>query len=125
MEALRLLLDEMYAGVHAQVLREADIDACAVIELGLSGSSDPEVFAAAAVSQGRALLTENVADFTHISAEHLTAGQHHAGVLIALSSRFSRRSAGIPSLVKAILDISDRQLTDCVVYLPAPSDGHP
>ena len=65
-----------------------------VVELGLAGSSDPEVFAAAIVD-GRALLTENVADFARISAEHVSAGQHHPGVLIALSSRFSRRAAGI------------------------------
>ncbi len=119
-----LLLDEMYAGVHADALRAVDVDALTVIELGLAGSSDPEVFAAA-VAHGRALLTENVADFTRISAEHLTAGRHHPGVLIALCTRFSRRPAGIPSLVKAILGVSDQQLTDCVIYLPAPSDGHP
>lgn len=114
----------MYGGVHADALPAVDVDSCAVVELGLAGGSDPEVFAAA-VAQGRALLTENVADFTHISAEHLIAGQHHPGLLIALSSRFSRRPAGIPSLVKAILGVSDQQLTDCVIYLPAPSDGHP
>ena len=91
----------MYASVHAEALRAVDVDTLTVIELGLAGSSDPDVIAAA-VAQGRALLTENVADFTRISAEHLSAGQHHPGVLIALSSRFSRRSAGIPSLVQAI-----------------------
>jgi predicted nuclease of predicted toxin-antitoxin system len=118
---LRLLLDEMYSGVHAQALRAVDIDACTVIELGLAGSSDPEVFAAAVVRECT-LLTENVADYARISAQHLTAGQHHTGVLIALSSRFSRRRAGIPLLVQAILGIAGQELTDRVIYLPAP-DG--
>jgi predicted nuclease of predicted toxin-antitoxin system len=113
---LRLLLDAMYAGIHADALRAVDVDACTVIELGLAGSSDPEVFAEA-VAQGRALLTENVADFTRISAEHLTCGQHHPGVLIALSSRFSRRPAGIPSLVEAILGVAGEQLADRGIYL--------
>lgn len=112
----------MYSGVHADAMRAADVDASTVIELGLAGSSDPDVFAAAAV-QGRALLTENVADFARISAEHLTAGEHHHGVLIALSSRFSRRPAGIPSLVQAILGVADRQLADCVIYLQPPGEG--
>lgn len=112
----------MYSHVHADALRAADVDARTVIELGLAGGSDPEVFAVAAV-QERALLTENVADFTRISAEHLTAGQHHPGVLIALSSRFSRRPSGTPSLVQAILDLADQQLGDRVIYLSAPGQS--
>lgn len=109
----------MYSPGLAEALRAAEVDACTVIELGLAGSSDPEVFAAA-IADGRTLLTENVADFTRISADHLVAGQHHPGVLIALSSRFSRRAAGIGPLVTAIRDIADHQLTDCLVYLQAP-----
>jgi len=75
---------------------------------------------AEAVARDRALLTENVADFARISAEHLTAGHHHPGVLIALSSRFSRRPAGIGPLVDAIRAIAAQQLDDRVVYLRHP-----
>jgi predicted nuclease of predicted toxin-antitoxin system len=113
---LKLLLDEMYPAALAQALRALDIDASTVAERGLAGSSDPEVFAAAAVD-GYALLTENVADFARISAEHLTAGRHHPGVLIALSSRFSRRPAGTGALVSAIRAVVDEQLEDRLVYL--------
>jgi hypothetical protein len=116
---LKLLLDEMYPRGLAEALRVDDVDARTVIELGLAGSSDPEVFAAA-IADGRTLLTENVADFTRISADHLGSGQHHPGVLIALSSRFSRRAAGIRPLVLAIRDVADEQPTDRVVYLQAP-----
>jgi hypothetical protein len=116
---LKLLLDEMYSPGLAEALRVADVDACTVIELGLAGSSDPEVFAAA-IADGRTLLTENVADFTRISGDHLVAGQHHPGVLIALSSRFSRRAAGIGPLVIAVRDVADQQLIDRLVYLQAP-----
>jgi len=121
---LRLLLDEMYSDVHARALRAADLYVSTVIELGLAGSSDLELFAVAA-REGRALLTENVADYARISAEHLTAGRHHAGVLIALSSRFSRRAAGIPSLTQAILAVANEQLADRVVYLDRPSEDGP
>jgi predicted nuclease of predicted toxin-antitoxin system len=113
---LKLLLDEMYSPGLADALRAADVDACTVVELGLAGSSDPEVLAAA-IADGRALLTENVADFTRISAEHLLAGEHHPGVLVALSSRFSRRAAGIGALVTAIRQISDQELADRLIYL--------
>lgn len=113
---MRLLLDEMYPPTLAEALRTVGIDASTVVELGLAGRSDLDVFAAA-TEQTRTTLTENVGDFTHISAEHLTAGGHHQGVLIALSSRFSRRPAGIGSLLSAIHAVSTQQLEDRVVYL--------
>jgi predicted nuclease of predicted toxin-antitoxin system len=119
---LKLLLDEMYSPRAAEALRAAGIDASTVVELGLAGGADPEVLEAA-IAQGRTLLTENVADFTRISAEHLLAGRHHPGVLIALSSRFSRRAAGSGPLVAAILEIAEEQLTDCLIYLRAPTSA--
>jgi uncharacterized protein DUF5615 len=44
---LKLLLDEMHSPVLAEALRAAGVDARTVVELGMAGSSDPEVFAAA------------------------------------------------------------------------------
>lgn len=113
---MKLLLDEMYAPALAEALRDVDVDAVTVMELGLGGRSDPDIFAAG-VEHDRAILTENVGDFAHISAEHLTSGQHHPGVLIALSSRFSRRPAGVGPLVAAVRAVADRQLEDLVFYL--------
>jgi hypothetical protein len=113
---LKLLLDEMYPPALADALRDVGIDAVTVRELDLVGRSDLDVLAAAA-AHDRAVLTENVADFARICNESLAAGHHHAGVLIALSSRFSRRPAGIPPLVKAIHAIAGQQLEDRVVYL--------
>jgi Domain of unknown function (DUF5615) len=119
---LRLLLDEMYAAAHAQALRAAQLDVSTVVELGLAGASDADLFAGA-VAQERTLLTENVADFTRIAAEHLVAGRHHPGVLIALSSRFSRRRAGIPASVEAIRGVEGRPPADRVVYLGSPGEA--
>jgi predicted nuclease of predicted toxin-antitoxin system len=119
---LRLLLDEMYPPALAEALCAAGIDARTVFGLGLGGRSDPEILAAA-VTEGYAVLTENVADFAHISAEHLTAGQHHPGVLIALSSRFSRRRAGIGAIVAAVHAVADQNLEDRVVYLQNTDDS--
>ena len=87
---LKLLLDEMYPAAVAEALHTTCIDGVTVGELALAGRSDLDVFATA-VADGYVLLTENVADFARIAADHLTAGHHHPGVLIALSSRFSRR----------------------------------
>jgi hypothetical protein len=51
------------------------------------------------------LLTENVAALCWFDRRALTAGMHHPGVLIVLSSRFSRRPSGIPKIAKAICDL--------------------
>jgi predicted nuclease of predicted toxin-antitoxin system len=116
---LKLLLDEMYPPALAEALNAVGVDAHTVVELGLAGRSDTDVFAEA-IRRGYALLTENVGDFTHISAEHLSAGEHHPGILVALSSRFSRRPAGIERIVSAIQAVADQQFEDRVVYLVDP-----
>lgn len=112
----------MYSQALAVALRAAAIEVATVAELGLAGSSDPAVFAGA-VARGDALLTENVADYARIAADHLTAGRHHSGVLIALSSRFSRRPAGIGPLVAAVRAVVGEQLDDRVVYLVQGEQG--
>ena len=113
---MKILVDEMYPATVAETLRSAGIDTITVADLGLAGASDPEV-SSAAVTGGYAVLTENVGDFTRIAGEHSTAGGHHHGVLIALSSRFSRRPAGIGPLTAAIQAIAGERIADRVVYL--------
>jgi hypothetical protein len=109
----------MYPVALAEALRARGIDACTAQELGLAGRSDTDLFTTA-VQEGYAVLSENVSDFARISAEHLTTGNHHPGVLIALSSRFSRRRAGISTLVTALVAVASDQLDDRIVYLHRP-----
>jgi Domain of unknown function (DUF5615) len=116
---VKILVDEMYPATVAEALRAAGIDAATVADLRLAGASDPEAFGAA-VAGGYCVLTENVGDYTRIAAEHSTAGSHHSGVLIALSSRFSRRPAGIGPLIAAIQAIADENVEDRVIYLEPP-----
>jgi hypothetical protein len=116
---VKLLLDEMYPPALADGLQAAGIDTTTVAAIGLAGSSDAEVFAAAA-SSGHVLLTENVADFAQIAAEQLTAGGHHPGLLIAPSSRLSSRPPGPKPLIAAIQTIADDQFADRVIYLQQP-----
>ncbi len=113
---MRLLLDEMYPPALAVALRDAGIDTTTVAESGVAGRSDADVLATA-MAQDRTVLSENVADFARISADLLSTGGHHAGVLIALSSRFSRRPAGIRPLVEALREVAGDRLEDRVVYL--------
>jgi Domain of unknown function (DUF5615) len=113
---VRILVDEMYAANVAEALRAINIEATTVAALRLAGAADPEVFGAA-IAGGYAILTENVGDFARIAAEHSTAGGRHPGVLIALSSRFSRRPAGVQPLVTDIQAVADEDIQDRVVYL--------
>lgn len=69
----------------------------------------------------RVVLTENVADFVTIAAQYSTTGGHHPGLMIALSSRFSRRPSGHAALVKAIQAHRADELTDRIFYLEVPS----
>lgn len=111
----------MYPQTLAAMLNEAGLDAVTVFDLRLTGAPDTEVFAAAQEG-GRALLTENVADFTHLAADRLIRGEHHAGVLIALSSRFSRRPSGVASLAAAVQAVGQEILEDRVAYLRPPRE---
>ena len=118
---MKILVDEMYPATVAGALHAAGIEAATVADLRLGGASDPEVFSAA-VAGGYTVLTENVGDYAKIAAEHSTTGGHHHGVLIALSSRFSRHPAGIGPLVAAIQAVADAQIADRVVYLEQAVD---
>ncbi len=105
---MKLLLDEMCPPALAEALRVSGIEARTVVDVGLAGRSGSDVLAAAEAN-GYVLLTENVADFARLAADHLTTGGHHPGVLIALSSRFSRRRAGISAIVSAIGAVVDNR----------------
>ncbi len=117
---MKLLLDEMYPPALARALEAVGIPATTITDLGMNGAPDPEVFACA-VAQHHVLLTENVADFVAIAAQHSTTGAHHPGLMIALSNRFTRRASGYRALVDAIRAPDADELTDRIVYLEAPT----
>ncbi len=121
---MKVLLDEMYPASLAAALCAEGIEATTAAELGLAGSPDPDLFAAA-LAGGYAVLTENVGDFTRLAAEHSIAGRRHHGLLIALSSRFSRQPAGRAALVAAmnaaVDEAAEESLDDRVVYLRQPT----
>jgi hypothetical protein len=117
---LRLLLDEMYPRALATALRARGIESFTVAEMGLAGQSDWAVMADA-VAEGLVVLTENVSDFARIATAHLSTGGHHPGVLVALSSRFSRRPGGINAIAAAVFAIAGEDIDDRVVYLELPS----
>ena len=113
---MKILLDEMYPPGLASALRRYGIETSMVADQGLAGRPDVDVLAAAA-TDGYVLLTENVSDFSRLAAELLAAGGHHSGVMIALSSRFSRRPNGNPYLASVVATFPDEAVLDRIIYL--------
>lgn len=119
---MKLLLDEMYPARLARALRERGEDAEGVDERApLRGLADEELLAVAA-GEGRALVSENVADFMRLYGEWGAAGRQHAGIVIALSSRFSRTPAGYEVLVDSLVELCAQHpgreaLADAVHFL--------
>lgn len=102
---MRLLLDEMYPADLARALREGGVDTADVDEHApLKGLADAELLALAA-RQGRAVVSENVSDFMRLYGEWAATGWQHAGVVIALSSRFSRGPVGRRALADALAEL--------------------
>jgi len=78
-----------------------------------------------AAREGRALVSENVADFMRLYGEWGAAGRAHAGIVIALSSRFSRTPAGYEALLAVLAELCSRrpgpeELADAVHFLARP-----
>jgi len=119
---VKLLLDEMYPARLARALRERDADAEGVDERSpLRGLADEELLVIAA-REGRAIVSENVADFMRLYGEWGAAGRRHAGIVIALSSRFSRTPAGYEVLVDSLVALCAQRsegeaLVDAVHFL--------
>lgn len=99
---MKLLLDEMFAPELARQLRRRGHDVEAVGErVDLSGRADSEVLATAA-GEGRAVLTEDVSDYSGLAQQYVREERHHHGIVLTSAKRFTRREAGFGHLVRAI-----------------------
>jgi Domain of unknown function (DUF5615) len=106
---LRLLVDEMYPASIAEGLRARGHNAIAIVERPeLRNLEDAEVFAAAQ-SERRAVVTENVADYIPIANDHDARGNAHHGLVLVHPARYPRgRARTIGSTVTALDDLARR-----------------
>lgn len=90
---MRLLLDEMWTPAIALQLRKRGFDVIAISEPAhagrYAGISDDEVFARAQ-DDGRAIVTDNIADYEQTRRDWEGRGQVHHGLLYALNPPFNR-----------------------------------
>ena len=105
---MRLLLDEMHAPAIADALTEAGFDVVATAaDPSLRGSSDADLLDHAAAT-GRALVTENVGDFSMLAAARAVDGEPHAGLIFTNPTRFNRATLAYPgNLIVALRTFLD------------------
>ena len=71
----------------AEALRRRGCDAVHAIEAGLKQRGD-DVILAAAVAEGRAVLTHNVRDFAPLTEQYARTGKAHHGVILSNQEPF-------------------------------------
>jgi predicted nuclease of predicted toxin-antitoxin system len=89
---MKLLLDEMYPSSVAEQLRERGHDVLSLHEprhCGPEGAPDEEVWRCA-ISERRALVSENVGDFRRIEAHALANGEPVAQLIFTSDRQFPR-----------------------------------
>jgi len=112
---VRLLLDEMYARAVADQLRARGHDVVSVHDpeyRRLEGAPGEEIFAAA-LAEGRAIVTENVPDFRRLESDALARGGAHGTLVFTSNRQFPR---GEPGTIDRLGEALDALLTEA----PAP-----
>jgi hypothetical protein len=102
-DRLRFLLDEHYPGWLADGLAADGVDAVALTahRPALRGVDDGRVLAAA-VAEGRIVVTEDVSTFGAAA----TIVPHHLGIVYCHHSRFPRTRPGLEKLRKALVELA-------------------
>jgi len=106
---VRLLLDEMWTPTIALQLRKRGFDVVAISEpehaSRYAGISDDQVFARAQ-DDGRAIVTDNIADYEQARRTHESRGQTHHGLIYAINPPFNRHRGDrvIGQMVNALAD---------------------
>lgn len=82
MASIKLYLDEMIPADLTIILKQYNYDVLSAKDAGMLGKSDLEQLAFA-VSQGRAILTFNIGDFTRLHKSWLTENKSHKGIIVS------------------------------------------
>lgn len=109
----RLLLDENVTPDLARALRHRGFDAVHAEDRGLKATDDALVFAAA-VREGRAVLTQNVRDFVPIVREYAERGERHFGLIVSPERNLREFLTGT---LRLLARRSAEDLRDAVVWI--------
>jgi predicted nuclease of predicted toxin-antitoxin system len=107
---VKLLLDEMWSPAVAEQLRTRGHDVAAVAErLDLRTKPDETVFAAA-LSEDRVIVTEDVADFRVLAENEALAGRFHPGLVFTTSRVFPRAERNLGQVIRALAALLDSEI---------------
>jgi hypothetical protein len=98
---VRLALDHQYSPQIAVQLRKRRCDVIAVLDRGWE-QEDDEALLALCGGEQRALLTNNVSDFTVIARRWALEGRHHAGLIFTSDASRPRARNTIGLYVNAL-----------------------
>ncbi len=114
---LRLLADENLNGdiLRGLLLRKPDLDVVRVQDVGLAGTSDPDVLTWAA-EEDRIILTHDRATMPDFAYERLATGDRMPGVCV-LDIRFPAGRA-IQEILLIVACTEQDEWLDRVIYLP-------
>ncbi len=118
---MRLALDHHYSTAIARHLRERGWDVVAAIERGWETEDDEPLLMLCAQEQ-RALMTNNVADFTVVIRRWAAEGRRHWGLIFTSDASMARNRDSIGRYVSALgqllgANAEDGALADCVHWL--------
>jgi predicted nuclease of predicted toxin-antitoxin system len=100
---VKLLLDEMLSPAIARQLRDAghDVQAIKKDRPDLESTSDAEIVRRLA-SEQRAIVTNDIADFTPIHNQMLARGEEHYGMVFSSDATLPRNKANIPLWIETL-----------------------
>ena len=91
---MRLLIDEMWPRFVARALRERGHDVTSVAENPDLRTRPDSAILAAAVAEGRVVVTENVRDFREMGLAELQAGRTYPAFIFTDNERWLRTRSG-------------------------------
>ncbi|MFT3852818.1 MAG: DUF5615 family PIN-like protein [Ilumatobacteraceae bacterium] len=118
---MKLALDHHYAPAIAQGLRDLGYDVVAAVECGWQTLDDAELLDTC-TAEGRALLTNNVADFAAIARRWTSEHRTHAGLIFTSDRSRPRHHGETGRFVTDLADLLARHdsFTDAVHWLRGP-----
>ncbi|MEK7276482.1 MAG: DUF5615 family PIN-like protein [Chloroflexota bacterium] len=110
---LKLFLDEHIWRGLTEALRKRGYDAIAVEDVGKKGEDD-EPLLVFATTQGRAILTYNISDFSPLAKVWYEAGRDHAGIIL---SKNLEKGELLRRVTKLLETVTAEEMKNAVRYL--------
>ncbi len=117
---MTLYLDENLSPRVAEMLRAGGYDAVSAYDVG-NTQLDDRAQLAYATSEGRAMVTCDVADFTELAAEAIRANTEHAGIILISASFRMDEFAAITQGIAEVVRRYPKGLRETVVYVARPA----